>query len=107
MNHTELIAKVAEESQLNRAAAGRAVNAVVAAMLDTFSAGGRVRVAGFGVFDVTVRPARIRRNPRTGKTIAVAASRAVRFRPGKAVRNAVNLSLATGLAPPRRSAARP
>ena len=75
---------------LDQAAAGQAVKAVVNAILDALSAGEAVRVAGFGVFDVAARPARQGRNPRTGETIAIAASKAVRFHAGKSVKDALN-----------------
>jgi DNA-binding protein HU-beta len=94
MNQSELIEKVAQATELDQAAAGQAVKAVVNAILDALSAGEEVRVAGFGVFDVAARPARQGRNPRTGETIAIAASKAVRFHAGKSVKDALN--------PPRR-----
>jgi DNA-binding protein HU-beta len=90
MNQSELIEKVAQATELDQAAAGQAVKAVVNAILDALSAGEEVRVAGFGVFDVAARPARQGRNPRTGETIAIAASKAVRFHAGKSVKDALN-----------------
>jgi DNA-binding protein HU-beta len=88
MNQSEVIEKVAQATELDQAAAGQAVTAVVNTILDALSAGEAVRVSGFGIFDVAARPARQGRNPRTGETIAIAASKAVRFHAGKAVKDA-------------------
>src|SRR6266478_97125 len=74
MNQSELIEKVAQASELNQAAAGRAVKAVVNAILDALVAGEAVRVSGLGSFDVAVRPAREGRNPQTGEAIQIADS---------------------------------
>jgi DNA-binding protein HU-beta len=90
MNQSELIEKVAQATQLNQAAAGRAVKAVVNAILDALVAGDAVRVSGLGIFNVTARPAREGRNPQTGEAIQIAASKAVRFHAGKAVKDALN-----------------
>ncbi len=90
MNQSELIEKVAQTTELNQATAGQAVKAVVNAVLDALLAGEAVRVSGLGVFNVAARPAREERNPRTGESIEIAASKAVRFRAGKAVKDALN-----------------
>src|SRR5215471_11364079 len=86
MNQSELIEKVAQASELNQAAAGRAVKAVVNAILDALVAGDAVRVSGLGIFNVAARPARQGRNPQTGEAIQIAASKAVQFHAGKAVK---------------------
>src|ERR1700720_4989828 len=91
MNQSELIEKVAQATELNQAAAGQAVKAVVNAILDGLLAGEAVRVSGLGIFNVAARPARQGRNPQTGETIEIAASKAVRFHAGKAVKDAINL----------------
>ena len=110
MNQSELIEKVAQATELTQAAAGRAVKAVVKAILDALSAGEAIRVSGLGTFDVTARPARQGRNPRTGETIAIAASNAVRFHAGKAVKEALNppppKRPPRKTAPPKKTAAR-
>jgi DNA-binding protein HU-beta len=110
MNQSELIEKVAQATELDQAAAGQAVKAVVNAILDALSAGEAVRVSGLGIFDVAARPARQGRNPRTGETIAIAASKAVRFHAGKAVKDALNPPPPKGAprktAPPKKTAAR-
>ncbi len=90
MNQSELIEKVALATELNQAAAGQAVKALVNAILDGLLAGEAVRVSGLGIFNVAARPAREGRNPRTAETIEIAASKAVRFRAGKAVKDALN-----------------
>ena len=79
MNQSELIEKVAQATELNQATVGQAVKAVVNAVLDALLAGEAVRVSGLGVFNVAARPAREGRNPRTGESIEIAASKAVRF----------------------------
>src|SRR5262244_4518382 len=91
MNQSELIEKVARATELNQATAGHAVKAVVNAILDSLVAGEAVRVSGLGTFNVAARPAREGRNPRSGQTIKIAASKAVRFHAGKAVKDALNL----------------
>jgi DNA-binding protein HU-beta len=111
MNQSELIEKVAQASELNQAAAGRAVKAVVNAILDALVAGDAVRVSGLGIFNVTARPAREGRNPQTGEAIQIAASKAVRFHAGKAVKDALNpptpkRASRKKTAPPKKSAVR-
>jgi DNA-binding protein HU-beta len=90
MNQSELIEKVAQATELNQAAAGQAVKAVANAILDALLAGEAVRVSGLGIFKVAARPARQGRNPQTGETIKIAASKVVRFHAGKAVKDALN-----------------
>ena len=111
MNQSELIEKVAQASELNQAAAGRAVKAVVNAILDALVAGDAVRVSGLGIFNVTARPAREGRNPQTGEAIQIAASKAVRFHAGKIVKDALNpptpkRASRKKTAPPKKSAVR-
>ena len=90
MNQSELIEKVSQTTELNQAAAGQAVKAVVNAIFDALVGGEAVRVSGLGIFNVAARPAREGRNPRTGESIEIAASKAVRFHAGKAVKDALN-----------------
>ena len=111
MNQSELIEKVAQATELNQATAGQAVKAVVNAVLDALLAGDAVRVSGLGIFNVAARPAREGRNPRTGETIQIAASKAVRFHAGKAVKDALNpptpkRTPRKKTAPPKKSAMR-
>jgi DNA-binding protein HU-beta len=81
------------------------VKAVVNAILDALLAGDAVRVYGLGIFNVAARPAREGRNPQTGETIQIAASKAVRFHAGKAVKDALNPP--TPKAAPRKKSAPP
>src|SRR5215470_7758181 len=90
MNQSELIEKVARATELNQAAVGQAVKAVVTAILDSLVAGEAVRVSGLGSFNVAERPARRGRNPQSGETIEIAASKSVRFRAGKAAKDVLN-----------------
>jgi DNA-binding protein HU-beta len=111
MNQSELIEKVAQATGLNQATAGQAVKAVVDAILDGLLVGEAVRVSGLGIFNVAARPPREGRNPRTGETIEIAASKAVRFHAGKAAKDALNPPTRKAAprkksAPPKKSAAR-
>ena len=90
MNQSELIERVARASELSQAVVGQAVKAVVNAILDSLAAGDPVRVSDLGTFNVVERPAREGRNPQSGETIKIAASKAVRFRAGKAAKDALN-----------------
>ena len=90
MNRSELVRRVAGETGLGAAEADAAVKAVLASVAGALARDGTVRIVGFGTFAAKRRPARTGRNPRTGAPIAVPASRAVSFRPGKALRVAVN-----------------
>jgi DNA-binding protein HU-beta len=106
-----LIEKVAQATELNQTTAGQAVKAVVNAVLDALLAGEAVRVSGLGVFNVAARLAREGRNPRTGEGIEIAASKAVRFHAGKAVKDALNpptpkVAPRKKSAPPKKSAVR-
>ena len=103
MNQSELIERVARASELSQAAAGQAMKAVVNTILDSLAAGEAVRVSGLGTFNVTERPARQGRNPQSGETIKIAASKAVRFRAGKAAKDALNPRTTA----PRKKSARP
>ena len=109
MNQSVLIEKVARATELNQTAAGQAVKAVVTAILDSLVAGEAVRVSGLGSVSVAERPARQGRNPQSGETIEIAARKAVRFQPGKAVKDALNPPKRTPRkksAPPKKSTVR-
>ncbi len=90
MNKSELIEKVAERADLNKASAARAVDAVFDAITQGLRNGETVNLVGFGTFSVGERAARSGRNPRTGETIDIAASRNPRFKAGKGLKDAVN-----------------
>ena len=90
MNKTELIAAVAEKTALTKAASGKAVDAVVAAITEELKKGEKVTLIGFGTFETRNRAARTGRNPQTGKEIKIKASKAPAFKAGKALKEAVN-----------------
>jgi len=91
MNKTELIAAIAAKSDLTKKDAEKALKAFEEAVTETLVAGGRVQLVGFGTFDVAERAAREGRNPQTGKAMPIPASKAPRFKVGKALRDAVNV----------------
>jgi len=90
MNKTELVVAIAEKAGLSKKDAEKALQAFQAAVTDELVAGGKVQLVGFGTFDVSVRAARKGRNPQTKKEIEIAASKAPRFKVGKALKDAVN-----------------
>ena len=90
MNKGELSAHLAAELSLTRAEADRTVGAVFAAIADALAGGDTVAIAGFGTFSSRDHPARQGRNPRTGEAVTIAARRVPGFKPGKALRGAVN-----------------
>ena len=90
MNKAELIEKVAVAAELNKASATRAVEAVLESIAATLKNGEQVTLSGFGNFSVTTRAARPGRNPRTGESIAIPASKNPKFKAGKGLKDAVN-----------------
>jgi len=90
MNKTELIDAVAETADLSKADAGRAVDAVISSVTKALKSGDSVTVVGFGTFQVRERAARSGRNPKTGATIQINASKNPAFKAGKALKDAVN-----------------
>lgn len=90
MNKTELIDKVAVAAELNKASATRAVEAVLDSIAGTLKNGDQVTLSGFGTFSVAARAARTGRNPRTGESIAIPASKNPKFKAGKGLKDAVN-----------------
>src|SRR5690606_9224561 len=90
MNKTELIEAVAEVSDLTKAEATRAVDAVISSITKALKKGDAVTLVGFGTFQVRKRAARTGRNPKTGDTITIAASNNPAFKAGKALKDAVN-----------------
>lgn len=89
MNKTELIAAVAEKTDLSKKDADAAVSAVLGAITDALKAGDKIQLVGFGTFEVRNRAAKQGRNPRTGETMTVPASRVPAFKAGKALKDAV------------------
>jgi len=90
MNKTELVDAVAETADLSKADAGRAVDAVISSITKALKSGDSVTVVGFGTFQVRERAARSGRNPKTGDTIQINASKNPAFKAGKALKDAVN-----------------
>ena len=90
MNKSELADFIAGEAEISKAAAGRALDAVTTAVKKTLKKGGTVTLVGFGTFSVGKRAARIGRNPQTGAEIKIKAAKVPKFRPGKALKDAVN-----------------
>jgi len=89
VNKSELIDHIAEQADISKAAAARALEAVIGGVTDTLARGDSLTLVGFGTFAVSTREERSGRNPRTGATIQIKASRVPRFRPGKALRDAI------------------
>jgi DNA-binding protein HU-beta len=89
MTKAELVDAVAKSANLTKAAADKAVGAVISAVSDALKMGDKVTLVGFGSFEVSTRKARTGRNPQTGKEIKIAAAKVPKFRPGKALKDAV------------------
>ena len=90
MNKTELIEHIAKQADISKAAAGRAIDSLVGAIKSSLKKGNPVTLVGFGTFAVGKRAARSGRNPRTGATIRIKAAKVPKFRPGKALKDAIN-----------------
>lgn len=90
MNKSELIDAIAESADLPKAAAGRALDATLEAVTAALTKGESVALVGFGTFTTKERAARDGRNPQTGATIKIAAATLPAFKPGKALKDAVN-----------------
>ena len=90
MNKTELIAAMAEQAEISRKDAEKALKAFTDVVADELKKGGKVQLVGFGTFEVSERKAREGRNPQTKETIQIAASKAPKFKAGKALKDVVN-----------------
>jgi DNA-binding protein HU-beta len=90
VNKNELIANVADRSGLSKADAGKAVDGIVASIEAALKAGDEVRIVGFGTFSVSARAATTGRNPRTGETISIPASKQPKFKAGAPLKQSVN-----------------
>lgn len=90
MNKAELIEQVASAADLSKVTAAKAVDAVIEAIGSSLKQGKSVTLVGFGTFVVAERAARKGRDPRSGETIELAASRQAKFKPGKALKDALN-----------------
>ena len=90
MNKTELIAAVAEKADISKKDAEKAMKAFVEVVTEQLKSGDKVQVVGFGTFEVSERAAREGRNPHTGEAMTIAASKAPKFKAGKALKDALN-----------------
>ena len=90
MNKTELIAAVAEKAELSKKDAEAAVKAFTDVVAEALKAGDKIQLVGFGTFEVSERAAREGRNPRTGESMVIEASKTPKFKAGKALKDLVN-----------------
>ena len=89
MNKSDLIEHIAKQADISKAAATRALEAIVGGVKTTLKKSGSVTIVGFGTFAVTKRAARTGRNPRTGAAIKIKAAKVPKFKPGKALKDAI------------------
>ena len=90
MNRMELVAAIAEQTELSKKDAEKALKAFTDVVTEELKKGGKVQLVGFGTFEVSERAAREGRNPQTKETITIAASKAPKFKAGKALKDMVN-----------------
>lgn len=90
MNKNDLVAAVADSTGLSKSDAAKAVDAVFDSITGSLKGGGEVRLVGFGTFSVADRKATTGRNPQTGATIQIPASKQPKFKAGKGLKDAVN-----------------
>lgn len=90
MNKTDLVAAIADQAGLSKKDAEKALKAFTETVTSELKKGGKVQLVGFGTFEVSERAAREGRNPRTGETMEIAASKAPKFKAGKALKDEIN-----------------
>ncbi len=90
MNKGDFVSILADELSLTKADAGRFIDGFIATLQTALQQSQEVRIVGFGTFSVSKRAARKGRNPRTGATINIKASKQVKFKPGKTLKDAIN-----------------
>ena len=90
MNKTEFIAAIAEEAGLSKTDAAKAVKAFTDVVVEEMKKGEKIQLVGFGTFEVSSRAAREGRNPQSGKPMKIAASKAPKFKAGKALKDMLN-----------------
>ena len=90
MNKTELVDAIAKKTELSKKDAEKAVKAFTDVVSEELVNGGKIQLVGFGTFEVSERPAREGRNPRTGETMTIAATKTPKFKVGKALKDMVN-----------------
>jgi integration host factor beta subunit len=101
MTKADLIEALANKLDINRGDAEKAVNIVLDDIVNALHQGERVNISGFGTFSVSTRQARTGRNPKTGASIEIAASRSAKFKPGKQLKDSLNEGITA--APPAAS----
>lgn len=89
MTKGELIAQIAAEGQVKKSDVEKTLNAFVRTVTDVLQTQGRISLAGFGTFTVTERKEREGRNPQTGEPIKIAATKVVKFKPGKSLKDTI------------------
>ena len=90
MNKTELIAAIAEQAELSKKDAEKALKAFTEVVVEELKKGEKVQLVGFGTFEVSERAAREGRNPQTGKSMKIKASKNAKFKAGKALKDSLN-----------------
>lgn len=90
MNRTELVAAIAEQTELSKKDAEKALKAFTEVVAAELKKGEKIQLVGFGTFEVSERAAREGRNPQTGETMSIKASKTPKFKPGKALKDTVN-----------------
>ena len=90
MNKTELVAAIAEQAEISKKDAEKALKAFTDVVAEELKKGEKIQLVGFGTFEVSERAAREGRNPQTGKTMKIEACKAPKFKAGKALKDAVN-----------------
>lgn len=86
----DIVNHLADSVDISKRQAGETFDALISYITDTLQGGDRVQIAGFGTFSVVERAAREGRNPRTGETIPIPASRGVKFKPGTSLKDSIN-----------------
>ena len=90
MNKTELIAAIADQAELSKKDSEKALKAFIDVVSEEIKKGEKVQLVGFGTFEVSERAAREGRNPATGESMVIKASKAPKFKAGKALKDLVN-----------------
>lgn len=90
MNKTELVAAIAEQAEISKKDAEKALKAFTDVVAEELKKGEKIQLVGFGTFEVSERAAREGRNPQTGETMQIAASKSPKFKAGKALKDAIN-----------------
>ena len=90
MNKTELVAAMAEKAQISKKDAEAALKAFTDVVAEELKKGEKIQLVGFGTFEVSERAARTGRNPQTGEEMNIAASKAPKFKAGKALKDSIN-----------------